>query len=513
VGAPAAAGLLSLAALSMAYAADPLRVWAGLDVDRHVWMQSDPCVKEALVEAMPGLAAPAGSCAGLPTPSDTASVKAALTTRYHNLIRKPGTPGFALEEARSVVEARLRLPRALELHVAGEGARARRSLGDSSWRLAADPASPSWTARGSLAYTGLPLLVPVIAAGGGTDGSRELALGGRVRVGPVALAAAGGWKRLDLPLTVDLPDYRPLTLPLMLRRNFQAASLEAGLEKINLYVMSRFFQDKHPGAFAEPYSLSDSGSGAEHFAGAAWTDSGSAGRYRLSVEGARFDGRSTFRGTRSGPEGPYQFAYEETRQRNAWARADVRMGGPRREAGIFAGWGAVRWDAFRPAVAAGHHFWDRNGVLDSYEGGLLDVFSQETFLFDGRAGLNRKTAGGWVSFPAASWRLRLALAYHRVEMEAYGRLTRKSTTLLIAYTERDYFLDFHGVEADLLAPEIRLSRRFGKLFVEGSVEQALPFRVRMRRPEGSSGDESRPPSSSASTGGTLAWARVGWGFP
>ena len=514
MGEPALAGLLLFAAASAALAVeDPLQTWAGLDADRHVWMSSDRCREEPLTTVVPGFFAPAGSCALSSPLPDTGLLSTALATRYRNLIHRNGLPGVAYDALASVFEMRLRLHRALELRSVWEAGRAHQSFQDSYLAFAAEPSAPSWEVHNSLAWTWIPTFTPVLGAGAGTDGSRELALGGRFQNARITFSLAGGWKSRDLPLALDLPDYRPLTLPLLLRQTFQVAALEGRLTHVDLYAKSKFTQDRHPETFGEPYSLSDSGRGAEYFAGAAWTDTGSALRYRFSLEGERYEGRRVFRGTRADDEGLYQFAYEETRQRNAWARVDAQAGAgrhPGAEGGVFAGWGAVRWDALRPEIASGHYFWDRNGVLDSYEGSLLDLFSQQTYLFDGQAGLSQKTAGAWYSFPAYGNRLRLGLSWHRIEMEAYGRLTQKTTTLIIAYTEREYLLHFYGVEADLLAPEIQFSRRFGRAFVEASVEQALPLRIRMRH---SGGAEPGPRSSSSSySGGTEAWVRLGWGF-
>ena len=475
-------------------------------------MVTHPCRDERLVEAIPGLSSPAGSCLQS-APQDSTPLSAALTTRYRNLVHNTGLPVHAHDDLTADLDLRLRPLPYLELNTVWEGASAHRSLQDSSLRLAFEPATPAWTVHSSLALLWFPAFTPIVAAGAGTEGLREMGFGARLGSGGVAVTMAGGWKNLEIPLSIDVPNYRPLSLPLMLRQTFQVISFEGRAKGFELYTISRFHQGRHPASFDSRYSLSDSGRSAEHSVGAAWTGTGEAGRHRLSAEGARYDGTRTFRGTRAGDDGLYQFAYEETRQRNVWARADAQTSRAGREAGVFAAVGAVRWDALRPEIASGHYFWDRNGVIDSYEGGLLDVFSQETYLFDGRAGLSQKALGAWVLLPAGVWQCRLGLSYHRVEMEAYGRLTKKTTTFLITYTEQEYAFNFYGVEADLLTPEDLVRRQFGRAFIEASVEQALPLSVRMRHAPGSepggSPGQSKP---SKTSGGTLAWIRLGWGF-
>jgi hypothetical protein len=205
-----------------------------------------------------------------------------------------------------------------------------------------------------------------------------------------------------------------------------------------------------------------------------------------------------------------QFSYEEARHEAGWIRADLRVDRGRREGGMFASAARIRGDALRPGTAANHHFWNRSGAMDSFEGSILDIFSQETWLFDGRAEYAQRAFGGWVETPVAGWNCRFGLAYQFLELRARGHLTQRTTTLLIAYDETDHFPDFPGMRARIMTPETRISRNFGRAFVAITAAQAIPLSAETKRKE--NGDDPRSPVTGSSwTGGTEAKLEVGWG--
>jgi hypothetical protein len=523
----------ALAASPAPGAADAFETWMGIDVDRHLWMTTGACRDEALIEAVPGVRRGGGFCArgpGAPASGEGDSpprFSLEGSSSYRNLLRRePGSGGDSLSRIRHddlthALRLEGRPARLLRVRADLETSTppfSRRDFREPSLGFSAEPSSPAWTARATLAVPILPWLVPAASAGTGSDGRHEAALGLSGDLAGFYWAFASGRQERDLPSRLLLEDYAPFDFPLQLRRTFHAASAEWRGRRLELSATARLTRDRHPGAPGAAYTGSDSGQSAEVIAGAAWSDSGAAGRWRAAVEGQRFEGRAVFRGLREREGGLYQFAYLETRARSAWLRAEVSLRRGAWEGGAFAGGGAVRWDAYRPEVPAGRFFWDRNAVIDSYQGGLVDLFSRETWLFDGRLGLGTRSAGAWAARSFGAWDLRSGAAWNHLDLEAHGRLTQRTSTLIVGTEERDAYLDFPGLEAHLLTPELSLARRFAEwgMRVEVSVAQALPLRLRLREDagagEGGGGDRALP-SASDYSGGTRARLLAAWTLP
>lgn len=515
--------------------ADVFGTWAGLDVERHLWMPTEGCREEVLVEATPGVRRGGGFCApearGSVAAPATASAPprfgAAWSASYRNLLtRAPGTGRDSLSSFRHedlahvlrlealpsrFVRARADLETSEPLGSHGS----RRAFSEGSLGFSLRPSSPEGSARATLAFPVFPWLVPSLSGGLGSDGRRQEALGMSGDLAGFYWAFVSGRETRDAPARLRLEDYAPFDFPVQLRRTFHALSGEWRGRRLELSATARLTRDRHPGA-VEGYAVSDSGQGAEALAGVAWSDSGAAGRWRAALEAQRFEGDAVFRGLRQREGGLYQFAYLETRARSAWVRGDLTLRRAAWSAGAFAGGGAARWDAYRPDAPAGRSFWDRNAVFDAYQGGLLDLFNRETWLFDGRLGLGSLGAGGWAARAAGAWDVRLGGAWNHLDLEAHGRLTRRTRTLIVSSEERDYFLDFPGLEAHVLTPELSAGRRFAGLGlrVEASLAQALPLSVRLRGSEASGGGGGRDlPSASDYSGGTRARLLAAWSLP
>ncbi len=226
------------------------------------------------------------------------------------------------------------------------------------------------------------------------------------------------------------------------------------------------------------------------------------------MEGEWNSGQHIFQATHTA-ESPYAFGYQQTQDQDFSIRMDARAGRKAWETGVFAGTSSYKWDATRPEVAFDKYLWDRNGVLDSYEGNVFDIFDDETWLFNGSMNFRQWSTGAWLARNFSHWRAQCGLAYNVMDMQGIGFLSKKTTTLLIAYTEQDYTYDFQGVRAELLTPEFSLSARWGRFFAEASLAQALPLNVHL---QGDSSSSDEKISGSSYSGGTMASAEIGWGF-
>jgi hypothetical protein len=512
-------------AIGVPYAAEDLiESVAGVDYDRHLWMLSDPCGDAALVAAVPGLERERTGCTETFVPSDPSIARplyVAWEQEYRNLLSKEKTdtagesPRFTHTDLNSRLELRYRPLVWVTFRSKLEYARRERNLQDNTVGQNLD--ETQWLSRNSIELFAQSWFVPVLAAGVGSEGTRELAVGLRGGLAGFSWAAVAGTSEKNVPLILRLEDYSPMSVPFLERQEYQALTAGWRSGHWEFTGTGRRRLDRHPETFDPFYSLVDSGESREVLAGAAYSsasasakDSSALPYFRISFEAEYQEGERVFRGVRS-TETLYQFAYEETRNRNAWARTDLRFERRGWRTGMYVGASSLDWDAVRPTVAAGKHFWDRSGVLDSYQGNILNIFTRETWLFDGDFRFRQGAAGLWAESSLRGWAFRPGLNVHILDAEAHGHLTKRTSTLIIAYTEEDYHLDFYGVSATFLTPELGLTRRFGCGRLELFAAQAIPVSIRMRREGGDHTDASQNLASKHSySGGTRANLRFSW---
>ncbi|MDQ2999929.1 MAG: hypothetical protein M3Y08_01510 [Fibrobacterota bacterium] len=176
------------------------------------------------------------------------------------------------------------------------------------------------------------------------------------------------------------------------------------------------------------------------------------------------------------------------------------------EWGAFAGVAELEYDALRPDGAKNRHFWDRNGVIDSYEGGFLGIFNNETWLFNGAAYTAQAGSGLWVSRIQYGWKGRLGLAWQFLNLELNSRLTKRETNLILAYKEENFDRTYPRVQTHFLTPEAGLSKSWGPVFLSATAAQALPVKVEIRRDgngNGAGADSGPDPKYSGGTRGRL----------
>ncbi len=471
---------------------NPLQSILGLDYQSQLWMPIRP-----------------------PDP-DTAKPKlsAAMALDHQDLVHKTGS--FAYDHAETISSLTLAssaIP-GLDVRFALERSRRLMAFGDSSSGIGAGGTGMDW--NGSVTYLLTPWMVPTLSVGGDSHTSHlsaleELAFAGAAPCG-LAWSAAIGRKSLDYPVTLKVPDYEPISLPVQLRQDFRELGLRFHPGRWDAAWRGRWTQSRYPKVLPEGYSLADSGSGWKHTGSIAYDGTCAASGYRISMAGDIAYGGSAFRGANRRGEGIYVFSYQENIRKSYSLRADLLSLRHRWEWGAFAGGGESEYDAVRPDVPFNRHFWDRNGAIDSYQGGLLGVFNDETWLFNGAAYLAQIGAGPWAATRLAGWYGRLGLGYHYLLLQSNGHLTKRQTSFLLAYQEENIDRVNPEIRAHVLTPELRLEKSWRRVKFSATGTQALPVRVSVKRENGSAGSGSSGTGSRYS-GGTLARLEAGWTLP
>ena len=106
----------------------------------------------------------------------------------------------------------------------------------------------------------------------------------------------------------------------------------------------------------------------------------------------------------------------------------------------------LKGEAYEPRDPAGKWFWDRNQIMDAYQGALLGVFSRETWLLEGSAQSQIQTADfNWrreffhkvfsESESTLKFSHQLGLSGAQIKWHAKGLLVRKNTQLLLITEE------------------------------------------------------------------------------
>jgi hypothetical protein len=323
------------------------------------------------------------------------------------------------------------------------------------------------------------------------------------------------------PLTVDLSDYKAISIPIRFRREFLDLGLRYHRGPWEGYWFGRGANLRYPFIRPEGYSLSDSGWFWRQETGAAFErdhGKGASGRgasgYRASVDFHLGYGEHAFRGVSRKGGISYPFSYEEATQKAYSIRADLRGYRGERAWGAFAGGAETESDARRPEVAFNHYFWDRNGVIDSYQGSLLGVFNNETWLLNGAAYAGLAGGGIWYGSGFLGFPWRLGLDYAHLVLEANSHLTKRETNLIFAVHEELTDFTSPRITADILTPEIRIGKAWGPWSATLIAEQAIPVRVDAEGRDGEGGPSgSGEGVSKKTTGGTRLHAQLDLRIP
>lgn len=135
----------------------------------------------------------------------------------------------------------------------------------------------------------------------------------------------------------------------------------------------------------------------------------------------------------------------------------------------------------RPKDPAGKWLWNRNRILSAYEGGVLGLFSRETWLGTGEAGLREISASTYVakSWTPGSWRIDpgLHLSCLRLSWRGEGEWLRRRTELLLSTQDTWDSLKVAGEEEVLLKPALSLHVERGVFHLAAEASQLLPLHL------------------------------------
>jgi hypothetical protein len=485
--------------LSVVAMENPLAAFLGLDVQRQIWMPALP----------PSSPAPDA----LPPPR----FSAALEYDYLDLIRKTG--GFFYDYGETVSALRLStaaIP-GLDIRFSAERAEGDLDLGDTSTSM--DQSGEAWGWSGTIVYGFTPWLMPSVTVGGDSRNGRDMAqralgMRGRIPWGDSRLdwSADLGERNSDYPLTAHLKDYRPLALVLQMRKRYGQASLEWRRGAWSARWDGEWTRLAYPHVPPMGYYLADSGSAWTHGAKATYDGAGDGEGLKVSADFRMGFGSHAFRGANRNETSQTRFSYQEAEQRSYSARIDVETRHEGYAWGACLGASELEYDALRPEVAFNRHFWDRNGVIDSYQGSLLGLFSTETWLLNGAIYAAQGGGGLWAAKDWRGWRGQAGLAYARLILESNSSLTKRESSFLLAFSEEDFETVYPKVTADVVTPELRVSRSAGRFLLSIEAAQALPVRVRLDR-EGKGSGKPGSGGGDAYSGGTRGKITVGWRLP
>lgn len=150
-------------------------------------------------------------------------------------------------------------------------------------------------------------------------------------------------------------------------------------------------------------------------------------------------------------------------------------------------------------------------MVDSYQGGLLGLFSGETWLMNGAAYAGHAGLGIWWRSAWAGCAYRVSAGYQYLILSANSHLTRRRTEFLLGYTEDTADRTYPTIEADLLPATLEVGRAWGNLSVTVGGQAELPLRIRVEKPEGGKGGSGSPGAEYG--GGTVAGIRLGYRLP
>lgn len=480
------------------------------------------------VGALPGFAEPSAETAPFPgtagNPGNLADTGFSdprfalrLGSWQRDLIRKQGKFSFADKRDRNSLDLGARIP-SLRIRFGLDRTETDLSMGDTAASL--DAAAPKnahagkeeWAWRSAASIEVTPLLVPSLIVSGissspDADVMEAMALQGRLPAG-WEWSMALGRKRIDFPLRLKLSGYSPIALPFQLRQNFLEAGLGYRHGPWEAAWSGHYQESGLPKALPQGYSLNDSGYAWRQNLLAAYDRLRSGSGYRVSLSLDAGLGEHVFQGMTRKGEKRYPFSWQNALQKDYSTRLDFRLNRGRFAYGGWLGGGESEYDALRPDVAFNRHFWDRNGVIDSYQGSLLGVFSDETWLLNGAVYAAQGATGLWAERAFYKWNCRAAVGYQYLLLQANTHLTRRQTTFLFGFKDETFDTAYPTVEADLIPVQLRLSRDWGDFFCDADASAELPARVRIHRSE--TAGVKRPPVASEYSGGMISGIRIGY---
>jgi hypothetical protein len=498
-----------------AAAGDPFE--DALDVDYARQLIPVPDAPRPPVGALPGFSETfplAESDLAEPGTAPGAAPRLALSGSFwsRELIRRQGR--FAFEHSRSgpSLDFACRPALGLELRLSADRDDRLLSMGDTS--ASVDFGGEDWGWRGAASFPFTPLLVPAVVIGArasdpGADDLHALAFRGAMPAG-LSWSFALGRRRRAYPVELKVPGYAAISLPFLLRQDFREAGLAFASGRWEASWSGRWTEARRPAIRPEGYSLDDSARTWRQEARLAFAADGILAALDFDMGMGRhvFQGQSRKAGVR------YPFSWQRGRRTDYTARADLAF--PLRR-GSLGGWivaGESEYDALRPEIAFGHSVWDRNGAIDSYQGSLLDLFSDETWLMNGAAYAGQAGFGLWRKAEYRGFAARLSAGLHYLILEANSHLTRRRTAFLFGYTEADYDRTYPMTEAWLSPVSIEAGYGRGRVWAKAGVQEAFPLKVEIARPAGDGGPGGGSGGGATEYGGGLTFGfRIGYRLP
>ena len=492
---------------------NPLTAFLGLDLQRQIWMSALPPSKEHSAERY----APPTTRDGHPPPRFSADVE----YDYLDLIRKSGTDFYDYGETVSAMRLSTAAIPGLDIRFAAGRTQGDMNLGEDlgDTSTSVDLGGGAWGWSGTILYRFTPWFMPSVTVGGDSrtrrvSAQRALGMSGGIPLGKGRLdwSAEMGERNSDFPLIAQLKDYRPLTLALQMRKSYGQVSLAYRRGAWSAGWNGEWTRLAYPHVPPMGYYLADSGSAWTYGAKAAYDGAGDGEGMRVNADIRIGFGSHVFRGANRKASSQTRFSYQEAEQRSYSARADLESRHAAFDWGAFLGASELEYDALRPETAFNRHFWDRNGVIDSYQGSLLGLFNTETWLLNGAIYAAQGGGGLWAAKAWRGWRGQAGLAYARLILESNSSLTKRESSLLLAFSEEDFDTVYPKVTADVVTPELRMSRSAGRFVLSVEAAQALPVRVRMEK-DGTDPEQPESRDRDAYSGGTRGRISIGWRLP
>lgn len=231
---------------------DPVE--AALDADYGRQLLPGPEAPRPAVGALPGFA---------PDPADTGAaprLAAGLSLMQRDLIRRNAAFSLADRRTQGAFDFTLGALPGLELRFAADGQRRELGMGDTA--TAVDLGDDDWGWRAAASIPVSAWIIPSVIVGGRSsapDGNALTALAfcGSTPIG-LEWSLDLGRRRLDYPVTLKLRDYRPLSLPFLLRQDFQDLGLGYARGPWQAAWTGRWIQAGPPRTRPPGYSLQDS---------------------------------------------------------------------------------------------------------------------------------------------------------------------------------------------------------------------------------------------------------------
>ncbi|MBW8889265.1 MAG: hypothetical protein JF616_16040 [Fibrobacteres bacterium] len=496
---------------------DPFEDALGIDYSRQ--LLPTPVAPRPAVGTLPGFSGSFPFAPGMtggdevPGPQDVnerpARLTATATLWQRDLIRRDAHFSFSHHRSDDAFGFLLTAIPGVELRFAADRDARELSIGDTA--VSANLDGTDWGWRAALSFPLTPFLIPSVVVGArssdpAADALEALAFRGAA---PIGLSWSCAWGRIhrDYPVDLKLPGYASLSLPFLLRQDFAEAGLDYSLGPWDLSWSGRRTWARPPSTRPVGYSLEDSGAVWQQETRAAYARGGFAAALDLGLGG----GHHVFRGLTRKDGTLYPFSWQGGEQADYSVRTDVSMAMRKDTLGAWLAAGESEYDALRPDNSAyGRWFWDRNGVVDSYQGSLLGLFSGETWLLNGAAYAGHAGLGLWWRYNLAGFAYRFSAGYQYLILEANSHLTRRRTEFLLGYSEANEDRIYPTVEADLIPLSAELFRAWGNFSVTFGGQAVLPSRVRIERAGGTGGGGG---SGADYRGGTVAGIRLGYRLP